>query len=198
MSETTNPERTQELERIAWKLRTRCWSQDDIADKLGVSQETVSRMLNRVAERLNKAFLQEITRMRLEQTAQLDHIARAALDAYEQYRTEPDEEAEQTENLEETETPLELKLPAVHEQTLSPGAKRRAGVAAAYLKVALKALADLRALWGLEAAKKTDIRPKIPAVKALIGIDIERLKEGMENLQCDLETGTVLNISSQN
>ena len=73
-----------------------------------------------------------------------------------------------------------------------PAASRKHKPVPTFLKIVLKAYADLRALWGLDAAKKTDVRPKIPAVRAFIGIDIERLKEGMENLQCDLETGQIL------
>ena len=170
MTQTANPERTQELERQAWRLRMRFWSQQDIAQELGVSQETVSRMLHRVAERLNKAFLQEISCMRAEQTEQLTQIARTAYEAYEKCRQELPEETPSD--------PMPDALPVAADESNPPAPRRRANLGAAYLKVALRALADLRALWGLEAAKKADIRAQIPAVKALIGIDIERMRTG--------------------
>ena len=74
---------TAELERQAWSLRMRFQTQEDIAAALGVSQETVSRMLKRTGEKLAKAFQDQIAEMRAEQTGQLAAIAKAAFTAWE-------------------------------------------------------------------------------------------------------------------
>ena len=187
MSETAlnQPQITAALEQQVWKLRTRCWSEFDIADKFGLTQEAVHHILNSVGQRLHKLFSQQIERMRAEQTDQLLHIAHVALDAWQQ--TQPDEPVAPSYQTPEP-SPLSEPTPASlspEPAASSPEQLRRP--VPAFLKIALKAYADLRALWGLDATKKTDVRPKIPAVKALIGVDIERLKEGIDKLDINVE-----------
>jgi len=82
MSHARPKEVTQELERQAWNLRMDCWTQEHIAEHLGLTQEVVSRMLKRTAEKLQKAFEAEIALMRVEQTGQLMRIAEAALKVF--------------------------------------------------------------------------------------------------------------------
>jgi hypothetical protein len=104
MSHPQPKEVTAELERQAWKLRMRCWSHEEIADKLGVTPSAVSRMLKRMGDKLTKAFQEDIHQVRAEQTGHLFEIARLALDTWEaaqQAATQPEPSDTPSQNLDD-------------------------------------------------------------------------------------------------
>jgi hypothetical protein len=75
---------TADQEREAWRLRTvDRLRESEIAEQLGVSQGTVSRMLGRVERRLAQAFQEEAFRAKARQTALLEHVVGEALAAWE-------------------------------------------------------------------------------------------------------------------
>lgn len=73
---------TARLEREAWDLRRKGWSQERIAEKLKVDQSTVSRMLRRTEDRLNKEFKERAERLKIEQLARLDYIIDESLEEW--------------------------------------------------------------------------------------------------------------------
>jgi len=84
---TTNKDLSLQREHDVWELRKRCWSQEQIAQHLGLSQSAVSQILKRIRNRLAEQFDGEAGKLLLEQVSQLMHIAQEALNAWEQTKT---------------------------------------------------------------------------------------------------------------
>ena len=202
-------EATAELERRAWDLRTRCFSHDAIATELGVTQETVVRMLKRVCDRLAIAFEAQILQMRTEQTSQLMYIAREALSMWERASRDelspnplegegrvskipqtcgevPSEPSDQSHSSDQSDSSTPPLLCSSTPPLLRSSSSTRHP--ASYLKVALKALADVRAIWGMEAAKKMEVNAEQPQVKAIIGITLEEMRAAHANAMQDRKT----------
>ena len=168
MSKANPKEVTEELERQAWKLRMKCWTQDEIALELGVSQAVVSRMLKRTGKKLSEAFVEEMAQMRAEQTGQLLNIARSALAAWDQIQQETAPSPATAQEPQDTPPPPSEDAP-----------KRRPAAGAAYLKVALQAFAAIRALWGMQDEKNRDIKPPDYGVKFILGVSEEEFRNGV-------------------
>lgn len=152
------PEVTREREAQAWKLRQRLWTEQRIADELGVHVSTVSRMLDRVERRLAEQLKNESLPIKARQTAQLQEIAAEAFAAWE--RSKLDAELERTVSEEvnladEATAEMGFVIPGVKVKTT----QERKGQTGdpALLDKAMKALADIRAIWGLETPKKTEV-----------------------------------------
>src|SRR5207253_309636 len=82
---STQPTRETTLlrEQQVWELRTRCYTQQQIAQQLGISQAAVSQILNRVRDRLAQQYRDGVLQMRIDQTEQLLKIAQQAYAAWE-------------------------------------------------------------------------------------------------------------------
>ncbi len=74
---------TRDREKQVWLLRCKCWTEQRIANELGIDQATVSRMLKRKAESLSLQLAQEASAMKAAQSAQHEHIAMEAMEAWE-------------------------------------------------------------------------------------------------------------------
>jgi DNA-binding MarR family transcriptional regulator len=142
----------------AWELRRQFWTQERIANKLGISKQAVSKMLARVERRELAKFQKRVERTKARQTAQLETIATEAYEAW-----------------------LHSKTPQIIEKAEVGGAGEAAGAngaesagdvrAAAVVLRETKthqcdssllnqvrgALSDIRAIWGIEAPAKATI-----------------------------------------
>lgn len=74
---------TREKENKAWLLRCKCWTEQRIADELGVDVSTVCRMLKRKAEQLALELAQAASAMKAQQSAAHEQIAMEAMEAWE-------------------------------------------------------------------------------------------------------------------
>jgi predicted transcriptional regulator len=70
-------------EEEAFKLRTEGWTQQRIAQKMGVSQCYISKMLTRVLKRYTKNFMEHVATVKAEQVAMHNRIVDEALTAWE-------------------------------------------------------------------------------------------------------------------
>jgi hypothetical protein len=169
MAEQTADEARAELERRAWELRvTHCWKTQAIADELGVSRSTVCRMLRQVNERLAAEFREQLEALRVEQTEQHMAIAEQALAAW-----------QRSLQVAETTTVTGGRATVSREGDLVPlpdqvvQQRREQSGNAALLTNALKALAAIRDIWGLNAPRRQDITSAGEPMKTYIGIDVE-------------------------
>lgn len=76
-------ELSMEREQIAWDLRQKCWTHERIAKHLGVTQPSVTRMLNRLTEKYAKELMDKIKVVKADQVRQLEAIADEAMQQWE-------------------------------------------------------------------------------------------------------------------
>lgn len=167
MAARPSREVTRERERRAWELRQKSWTEQRIADALGIDQATVSRMLRRVEDKLAKEFAAGAERIKAQHTARLEHIADEAYQAWE--RSQENAETETVvnevvslqgteETLDDEQQPVRVKkcvVPA-DKATTTRTSKGQAGDPR-FLDQARGALADIRDIWGVESPKRTDV-----------------------------------------
>ena len=77
------PDQSREHELHAWDLRCRGWTQARIADELGLTQQSVSRILARVNKRSLKELTRRVELLKAEQHARLDHLYSEAMAGWE-------------------------------------------------------------------------------------------------------------------
>ncbi len=142
-----------ERELRAWKLRTEdFWTQQRIADELGVDQSTVCKMLARISKRYLKAIESQVEDRKAEQILQLEQIASEARAAWEKSLQDAQESGEVTvEETEQTENGCSKKT----KTTTSSKTKGQAGDAR-HLQVAMQALGDIRKILGIDAPQKQE------------------------------------------
>ncbi len=129
-------DQAREHERRAWELRQQGQTQEQIAAELGVTHQSVSRILRRVSERTVRQLAEDVLLHKLVQNARLDHIIDEAMQAWER-----------------------SKLPAVRavRKTHDSGAEVLVVTTTSqcgdvdYLTLVREALADQSRLWGLDA-----------------------------------------------
>lgn len=134
-----NREESLERETRAWELRQRLWTHERIAAEIGVDRSTITKMLGRMWTRGSKRQQERVEAYREEHTAMLEHIADEAMQAWSaskgmkkdaRRRKQADKEYEEN-------------------RATSKDADPR------FLSEARSALADIRAVWGVDAARKT-------------------------------------------
>lgn len=74
---------SRDIEAKAWELRLKSKTQTEIAAELGISQSGVSRVLRRFERRVFEKLSKDIGRLKGRLTAQLEHTAAAAWEAWE-------------------------------------------------------------------------------------------------------------------
>lgn len=136
----------------AWKLRVSGWTQQRIAEHLGVSQPRVSQILKKIEAKLHAEFVDEAAEIKARQTAQLEHVYTEAL--YQWLRS--------CEDLERTtvvsgRAGVSAVMGVIDLPNLETTMKEGQSGNPALLAQAMKALADIRAIWGLEAPKKQEL-----------------------------------------
>lgn len=182
MGENLTTEERTALGIQAWDLRVQHHlSLRQIAERVGVSHTTVQRLLRTVENRLAKEFVGHAERVKARQAAQLEHVAADALAQW--YRScgeqvtvtvqagrvhvlklrEGDSDGF-TEKEKIVELP-DLTTTSTKTQTGDPQ----------LLAQAISALAAVRAIWGLDAPKRTDLTSGEMPIKAYIGFDPEEV-----------------------
>jgi hypothetical protein len=162
-------EATRNDERRAWELRCQCWTIRRIADELGLDESTVGKMLKRKEKALAAEFREEAEEIKARQTEQLALIAEQALAAWE--RSQQDAISETTKSGLFTVNKTTGEVIACPEQV----SVTRAGQSGnpALLAQAMKALADARAIWGLDAPKKSEVAATGEVQKVYVVFDPE-------------------------
>lgn len=135
-----NKDVTRERERIAWELRQKCWTQQAIADHLGVQQATVSLILRRVRRRVLEQLQADVEQVKGEQTEQLAYIAAEAMAAWLRSQKPAKKVVRKAEG---------------DEAVITSEIKERDGDPK-FLAEARNALAAIRDIWGIDAPKKID------------------------------------------
>jgi len=144
-------DRTQEREEQAWKLRVEGKTQVQIGESLGIPQQTVCDILKRVAARHAEEFRDHAEAVKTRQTEQLEQVYSQAMTAWERSLTEEERQTVVKGRAVVDKFGAVVELPDV--TTIS-----RVGKCGdpALLAQAMKALAEIRAIWGLDAPKKVD------------------------------------------
>jgi DNA-binding CsgD family transcriptional regulator len=62
------------MEAEAWRLRVSGWTQARIAEKLGMTQQNVSKILSAIERKLYAEFITEVEEMKAQQSLRLDHL----------------------------------------------------------------------------------------------------------------------------
>jgi hypothetical protein len=200
----TNKDLTLQREHDVWELRLRCWNQQQIAQHLGITQGAVSQILTRVRKRLVEQFANGEAERRAEQAEQLLRIAMEALEAWQQSKQQPNPLSQTPpQTQQDTSSPPESgaggrkeeeyrDAPASESEPAPPppsqGNSRGKsefglhevrpllGRGVGFLRIAIKALADIRAIWKLQQPERPGMDPDFEQIKMLIGIDYDHMR----------------------
>ena len=176
------PEITPELENRIWKLNIRGCTRDRIADTLGLDPLVVPALLKTIRARRAAEYTAEKVERIAEQTDRLLHIVNEALDAWEASKQQP----EPTRSEPHTATPA-----SAEPQQVLPGCTQPPSTLQnpptntgrpAYLRIALqalKALQQIHALREIDTPARDDFQSPPCPTKTLIGIDMERFRNGL-------------------
>lgn len=143
-------QRTLDREMTCWRLRCQGLTQWQIAERVGISQAAVSKILDRVTRRLNREFASEAWQHRFHQTQVLEHVLSEAMTAWE--RSKQPAEIEVTVQVRATadaDGSAEVRARTTRTVTQQTGNP-------AYLQAALKAMEGIRALWGLNTPERQE------------------------------------------
>jgi hypothetical protein len=186
---------TAERERRAWELRQQCWTEERIAAELDIAQSTVSVILRRVEKRFAQQFVSLAEQVKASQSAQLEHIAFEAMQAWERSKLNAETRRTVTEQVSlkgEEETLDDEGLPIRRKKAVVPAVKETTTFTSEgqcgdprMLEKAINALADIRSIWGLDAPKKTDVTSGGEAV----GVIGYRIAPPQETNEGDAGTG---------
>lgn len=136
-----------------WRLRQRFWSQARIAKKLGITQSRVSQILAGIEARELARLSADVERVKVRQTLQLEHVAEEAMKAWR--RSLAPAETTTTTTGGTAPTGGSAKPQTSHTIKGQSGNPQ-------LLAQAIKALSDIRAIWGLDAPPKASIPPPPP------------------------------------
>jgi len=133
-----------ERERRAWELSSKMWTQERIAQELGLERSTISKMLKRLNERAMKTITDEILAEKAQHIRQLKEIADEAFQAWE--RSKETRKGVVKKSRTGGMTRGEETTTSVQDQDGDPR----------YLETAMKALNDIRKILGLDAPEKIE------------------------------------------
>jgi len=147
---------SKEREREAWRLRQHGWTQQRIADQLGVTHQAVDLMLSRIEKKLAEQFKEQAAEIKARQTAILEVVTDEALT---QWRRSCEDAV--------TEVTVKGKVTGKGGKAQGSGDKdeSRAQVTrtvvgqsgnASLLAQARGAMSDVRTIWGLDAPKREE------------------------------------------
>lgn len=154
MAATPKPEVSREREREAWRLRTLGWTQQRIADHLGVAQQSVWDMLSRVEKKLAAEFKDQAEEIKARHTALLETLADEVLT---QWRRSCEDGV--------TEVTVKGKVTGGKGKSGADGDQSKAQITTtreaqsgnpALIAQARGTLSDIRAIWGAEAPKRQE------------------------------------------
>lgn len=141
----------QEREETAWKLRVEGRTQQQIADTVGLSQAAISLLLKRVGERHAEEFRDQAEAVKTRQSEQLERVFNQAMAAWERSLTDEERRTITKGRVRVMDSGMMIEIPDT-ETIMRVGQSGNP----ALLAQAMKALADIRSIWGLDAPKKVD------------------------------------------
>jgi predicted transcriptional regulator len=139
-------EETRGHELRAWDLRQRGWTQERIAQELGLERSSISRILSRLDQRFRATMREQVGELKSEQTAILRHIVAESMDAWERSKESAKSVTVKTEGQGAAEG--KGKGSTVQQVKDQDGDT-------VYLDEARAALADIRKIWGADAPART-------------------------------------------
>ena len=128
---------------------------EDVAEARGLSELAVSKIIDRESAALSDRLGADLRLVAAQQTRTLEAIAREAIAAF-QRSTRPQRSITRPLRAGESKTPG-LALPAVILDGGTETISDPKGGEARHMDIALKALGDIRKIWGLEAPTKLDM-----------------------------------------
>lgn len=165
------PEQAREHERRAWELRCRGWTQPRIARELGLDDSAVCRILKRVSARVLAELKDSVERVKAEQTETLQHVIDEALQAWERSKGTRKTVTRQTVSGGENDED--------RQRTTQHASERTGDVA--YLSEARAAMADLRKVWGVDAASRHEVSGPAGGAVPIVAIEVVRPAAGAED-----------------
>jgi len=171
MAGQTTRQATRDHEIQAWDLRCRLqYTEVQIAETLGVHQSTAHRMLARMEKRLFNELRDRAEAYKVRQTGQLHAIYEEAMTAWRKSTVDSEVVATTSGRSAMSSNGAVVDLP---DQILTTRAGQSGNPA--LLAKAMDALESIRAIWGFNAPRATDITSGGEPVKALIGVDLEKI-----------------------
>lgn len=154
---------TQQREMTAWELRQLGWTQQRIANEMGVAQGTVSKALTRLGTKYNQETMKNVAAVKGEQIAQLEAIRDMAMQEWLNSRSEykevsvryqrVTEEHIDPDTLEDWEPPDEEEDSEKRLQIMTIIRRQRLGDPR-YLKIAMEASAEIRKIMGIDSSNR--------------------------------------------
>ncbi len=141
-----------EREVQVWTLRQKFYTHQRIADELGLERSTVTKMLQRVTKRALNSLADDIREKKVAQLEQLEYIADEAIQGWHRSR-----EAQKNVSRRTTEKAGRL-TGGKREETLIQTSDMDGDPR--YLETAMKALADIRKIAGIDAPKAVELSGK--------------------------------------
>ena len=129
-------------------LAAQGWSQREIAADVGISQPAVCKILHRVEARVIGELTATVERQKVRQTLRLEHLYTEAVRAW---------EASKGEITRRRQRKVTDGSPGEGTTVVEVTVENRYGDPR-FLDLGRRVLADLRALWGLDAPQKVDLR----------------------------------------
>lgn len=139
-----------EAEREVWLRRVKGWTQQRIADDLGIPQPTVCAMLKRIESKLALEFKERAAEIKAQQTAVHERIAQEALLQWERSCQDAERISTVTGRARATELGV-IELPDQETRTVEGQSGNPA-----LLEKAMAAYAVIRTIWGLDAPTKSE------------------------------------------
>lgn len=161
-------QRTADRSMEAWRLRAKGWKQSEVAEQLGISQQAVSQLLHKIEARLVDEFVEDARREKIRQTELLLAIYEEAMEQWRRSCGDAEREQVVTGRVKVTDQGGVFELPDQVTKTTEGQSGNPA-----LLEKAMSALAAIRAIWGLDAPKKTDVTSGGEPFKIYAGFDPE-------------------------
>lgn len=142
-----------EREVQAWTLRQKFYTHQRIADEMGLERSTVTKILQRVTKRALTGLAQDIQEKKAAQLEQLEYIADEAIQGWHRSKESTRNVSRRT-----SERPGRFASGGKMEETLIQTSDMDGDPR--YLDAAMKALADIRKIAGLDAPKGLEVTGK--------------------------------------
>lgn len=162
---------SQDRDAEVWRLRLKGWHQSKIAAELNISQPTVCESLKRTRLRLADEFTEEQREIKAEQADQLREVYAEAMAAWAKSKEGAERETVVSGRVKVSDILGMIELPdqithVVEGQSGNP----------AFLLAAMKALEEIRAIYGMDAPKKTDVTSGGEVIKVYgPGVDLAEI-----------------------
>src|SRR3972149_847519 len=137
-------ETLREREARVWDLSSKMWTQERIAQELNLERSTISKMLKRLNERALKTVTDEVLAEKAQQVRQLKAVADEAMQAWERSKDSRKGVVKKSSAGTSFRKGGDEVTTTVQDQDGDPR----------YLETAMKALADIRKILGLDSPEK--------------------------------------------